>query len=94
LPSLGSFAAEPALYETKVVPVFAEHCVRCHGGEKTKGKVDLKVVETTAQLFAKPELIQNLIEVVDAGDMPPEDEKQPAASPRPTPNRPPRRCDA
>ena len=57
-------------------PFWAAHCVKCHGGEKTKGKVNLKEIATTKQFLAKPELIKELIEVIDAADMPPEDEPQ------------------
>jgi len=81
---LTAFAAEPPLYEDQVVPVFSEHCVRCHGGKKTKGKIDLKALATTAEFLAQPALIQNVIEVVEASDMPPEDEAQPTKSERAT----------
>ena len=33
--------AEPALFETRVAPIFEEHCVECHGAEKHKGKLRL-----------------------------------------------------
>ena len=57
-------------------PLFEQNCVKCHGGEKTKGKVNLKEIETKADFLAKPELIKELIEVIDFADMPPEDEQQ------------------
>ena len=57
-------------------PLFAKSCVKCHGGEKVKGKVNLKQIVSAKQFLAKPELIQEIIEVIDAADMPPEDEPQ------------------
>ena len=63
-------------YESFLQPLFEQNCVKCHGGEKTKGKVNLKEIETKADLLAKPELIKELIEVIDFADMPPEDEEQ------------------
>ena len=57
-------------------PLFARNCVKCHGEKKIKGKVNLKEIVTTKQFLAKPELIKELIEVIDAADMPPEDEPQ------------------
>ena len=57
-------------------PLFEQNCVKCHGGEKTKGKVNLKGIPTKADFLAKPELIKELIEVIDFADMPPEDEEQ------------------
>ena len=63
-------------YESFLKPLFEQNCVKCHGGEKTKGKVDLKEIATKADFLAKPELIKELIEVIDFADMPPEDEEQ------------------
>jgi hypothetical protein len=55
-------------------PLFEQNCVKCHGGEKTKGKVNLKEIGKTSDFLAKPALIKELIEVIDFGDMPPEDQ--------------------
>ena len=55
-------------------PFFTKNCVKCHGGEKVKGKVNLKEIANVKQFLANPELIKELIEVIDAADMPPEDE--------------------
>ena len=55
-------------------PFFTKNCVKCHGGEKVKGKVNLKEIANVEQFLANPELIKELIEVIDAADMPPEDE--------------------
>jgi len=63
-------------FQHKLQPVFARHCVKCHGGEKVKGKVNLKEIANAGQFLAKPELIKEIIDVIDAGDMPPEDEPQ------------------
>ena len=68
--------AAPAADEFELVlkPLFAKNCVKCHGGEKVKGKVNLKEIANAKQFLAKPELIKQLIEVIDVADMPPEDE--------------------
>ena len=63
-------------FQQKLQPIFAKHCVKCHGGEKVKGKVNLKEIANAGQFLAKPELIKEIIDVIDAGDMPPEDEDQ------------------
>jgi len=63
-------------FQQKLQPIFARHCVKCHGGEKVKGKVNLNEIANAGQLLAKPELIKEIIDVIDAGDMPPEDEPQ------------------
>ena len=57
-------------------PLFARNCIKCHGEKKVNGKVNLKEIATAKQFLEKPELIKELIEVIDAVDMPPEDEPQ------------------
>ena len=37
--------AEPTFYESRVAPIFEEHCVTCHGPEKKKGKLRLDTFE-------------------------------------------------
>ena len=61
-------------FRQKLQPVFAKHCVKCHGGDKVKGKVNLKEIANAGQFLSKPALIKELIEVLDAGAMPPENE--------------------
>lgn len=54
--------------------VVADHCHRCHGGEKTKGKVDLAAVRETEDLLQNAELMETVIAVLHDGEMPPEEE--------------------
>ena len=75
-------AAQDHDFENQIRPLLAEHCYKCHGEEKTKGKVDLVAVPTRKHLLAKPVLIKEMIDVLDAQDMPPEDEKQPTEADR------------
>ncbi|MCH7726551.1 MAG: hypothetical protein IH991_08750, partial [Planctomycetes bacterium] len=76
-------ADEPALVSGKRVfadilqPVFRQSCVKCHGkNDKAEGKVNLFELKSGDDLMAKPALVKDLIEVLDAGDMPPEDEPE------------------
>ena len=57
-------------------PLIIKNCLRCHGGKKVNGEVNFKKVTTATQFLAKPELIQEMIEVVGANDMPPEGEPE------------------
>ena len=58
-----------------VVALFKQHCVKCHGQQgKSKGDVNLATIRTTADLTANLEQLQTIIEVLDAGEMPPEKE--------------------
>ncbi|MDP7052495.1 MAG: DUF1592 domain-containing protein, partial [Verrucomicrobiota bacterium] len=63
-------------FEQFLKPLFDKSCVKCHGGKKLKGKINLKEIVNSRQFLTNPDLIKELIEVTDAGDMPPEDEPQ------------------
>lgn len=54
--------------------IVAEHCHQCHGGEKTKGKVDLVAMKQPEDLHQNAELMETMIAVLHDGEMPPEDE--------------------
>lgn len=75
---LGSSSAQTTSkdFDSFLKPLFAQSCVKCHGGEKTKGKVNLKEVTTVEEFLAKPRLIKEMLEAIDAYDMPPEDEPE------------------
>ncbi|GEM_PF-5428961 len=58
-----------------VLQVFESHCVKCHGKNgKTKGKVNLLNFKSTSDLTGDIDLLQDIIDVIDTGEMPPEDE--------------------
>ncbi len=59
---------------------FEAHCVTCHGPEKSKGDVTLHDLDTFAgDHLATWELVLDMLE---SGEMPPEDEPQPSESER------------
>lgn len=54
---------------------FRQRCVKCHGqSDKTEADVNLFELKAAADLAAKPTLVGDLVEVLDSGYMPPEDE--------------------
>lgn len=55
-----------------------QHCMRCHGGEKVKGKVDF----TKVDFAADADLWEKVAEVLEYEEMPPEDEPQPEKAER------------
>ncbi|MEM7387734.1 MAG: DUF1587 domain-containing protein, partial [Verrucomicrobiota bacterium] len=61
-----------------IQPLLENHCYDCHGGKKTKGKVDLTGYSSWSNLEANPELIEKMIEALAKNEMPPEDEAQPS----------------
>ncbi|MDE0837164.1 MAG: DUF1587 domain-containing protein, partial [Akkermansiaceae bacterium] len=70
-------AAAADEFEAFLKPLFAESCVQCHGeDQKVKGKVNLYKIQSAKQLMANPKLITEMIDAIDAYDMPPEDEPE------------------
>ena len=79
LSSVAAHAADAAKenYAKVVKPFFAEHCNRCHGEKKQKG--DLRVDDLPMD-FESPKISGHWMEImerINSGDMPPEDEKRP-----------------
>lgn len=58
-------------YRDKIRPLFKKHCFECHGTEKKKGDIDLERVKEFDQVKAEAELWQNVLEKVQAYEMPP-----------------------
>ena len=53
---------------------FKTHCIGCHGSkDKVKGDVDLTSFSEGADIKEDPELLQMVLEVIDFGEMPPEE---------------------
>ena len=73
---LGSFYLQAADdYGEVVQPLLVKHCTKCHGDNgKVKGKVNLAEISTGKEFLARPNLIKEMLEVIDGGDMPPEEE--------------------
>ena len=49
------------------------HCAKCHGKNGKTG-VNLLGFKSTSDLTGDIDLLQDIIDVIDTGDMPPEDE--------------------
>ncbi len=70
--------ADRAVFEAKVKPFLETHCLKCHGPDKEKG--DLRL-DTLPVDFSDHAALGKWIEVMDninLGDMPPEDEPVPS----------------
>ena len=73
-------AAEPprVAMPEKHRALFKEHCISCHGAEKQKGKFRLDDLPFTITDIETAEKWQKVLNAMNSGEMPPEDEKQPA----------------
>jgi mono/diheme cytochrome c family protein len=76
-------SGEPG-HRSHILPFFETHCIRCHGPDKSKGKITLHTLGGNLASGADGRLRdwEKVLEVLKAGEMPPEDEKQPADAER------------
>jgi cytochrome c553 len=68
--------ATRAVMQEKHRALFKEHCISCHGAEKQKGKVRVDDLPFTISNIETAERWQKVLNQMNSGEMPPEDEKQ------------------
>ena len=73
--SHGALLAQSPLEE-----FFTQHCIKCHGPEKQMGNVRLD--RSLEVLFSDADLLETVVSVLEAGEMPPEMAVQPQAKAR------------
>ena len=77
----GAFAAElpqaSLLPESKLQPFLQAYCVQCHGPDEQNGQVRFDQVSWTITRNDEAQRWQDVLDVLNSGDMPPEDAKQP-----------------
>ena len=73
---VSALAAAPVPDWKAAQPVLAAKCFQCHGGEKTKGDVDLKRLTSDPNIAKEFTLWQDVKETILNGDMPPRKAKQ------------------
>ena len=72
-PKTGGDAPE---FKRDVLPLLKSHCVRCHGPKKQESRIRLDTLSTDlVQDRAAAEYWHEVLNVLNAGEMPPEDEK-------------------
>jgi hypothetical protein len=67
-------------YKQEVQPVLAKHCFRCHGEKKQEGDLRLDNLNSDFSDGAAAETWHDVLNKLNLGEMPPEDEKQPTAA--------------
>jgi len=55
-----------------------DHCLSCHGPEKQKGKFRIDQLPFSITSLETAETWQKVLNAMNSGDMPPEEEKQPS----------------
>ncbi len=79
---LSALTAGAATFENDVRPVLDQFCVKCHGGEKTKGGINLKKFPDTTSVIHDPQTWLKVVTQLHEKSMPPEDKPQPTGEQR------------
>ena len=79
---LPSAAIGKDIYREDVRPVLQQHCFTCHGPEKQKGKIRLDVLDPDMVNGNAAETWHDALNMLNRGEMPPEDEPQLSAGER------------
>lgn len=64
-------------YDARVRPFFKAHCIKCHGPEKSKGELTLHTLDGDLTSVRGLERWEDVLDALETGAMPPEDEPQP-----------------
>jgi hypothetical protein len=72
----------PSEYGTVVRPLVQKYCMECHSTKLKKGSLDLERIASPTGPRKDLKVWQQVIEMLDAGDMPPKAKPQPAAEER------------
>lgn len=75
--SLFAAGIPQAVFAEKHRAVLKDHCVSCHGAETQEGKFRVDDLPFTITTIEVAEKWQKVLNAINAGEMPPEDEKQP-----------------
>ncbi|MDA7881356.1 DUF1592 domain-containing protein, partial [Akkermansiaceae bacterium] len=55
-------------------PLLKKYCISCHGPDRQKGDIVLHDLDNLDAAFKKHALLDNIIDQIESGDMPPDDE--------------------
>jgi hypothetical protein len=77
LNALGLEGTSVVLSEDLFSPFIEQHCLACHGPKKQKGKMRLDTLSLKLSDNPTATRWQDILDALNAGDMPPEDEEQP-----------------
>ncbi|MBC7856976.1 MAG: DUF1592 domain-containing protein [Pirellulaceae bacterium] len=81
-------AAEPEAkgleraYGGEIRPLIVSYCQKCHSGDRIEADIDLATIGTWAEVRKQPETWQKVGQMLESGQMPPKDERQPTAAER------------
>ena len=76
------FTKSSDLFEKQIQPLLVKTCGKCHGQKPKHSDLDLVSFGTAKAILAKPKVLADIAERLNAGDMPPKEAPQPSESER------------
>ena len=67
-------------FEPAIQPLIQRYCYECHAGDRLEADLDLAAFTTWASVRKHPQVWQKVGEMLESGQMPPKDSKQPTAA--------------
>ncbi len=67
-------------FANDIRPFLRAHCLRCHGGERTNSGFRVDELSTDFQAAKMADRWKEVMDKINLGEMPPEEEKQPTAA--------------
>jgi Protein of unknown function (DUF1592)/Protein of unknown function (DUF1588)/Protein of unknown function (DUF1587)/Protein of unknown function (DUF1595)/Protein of unknown function (DUF1585)/Planctomycete cytochrome C len=68
-----------ATFKQHVAPFLQQYCIRCHGAEKSKGKLNVQDLNADFSAHNSEAAWESILNMLELGEMPPADENQPNA---------------
>ena len=70
-------SSQDRAFQADVAPLLADFCVKCHGGEKPKGGLNLTTFRDASSAMKARKTWDRVRDALESGTMPPEDQPQP-----------------
>ncbi len=80
--NLGAADDAAAVFQSRVAPLLNTYCAKCHGAGKQTAKINFAVPRNLEQLAAERTLWFRVVDQIESGEMPPDNEKQPSPAER------------
>ncbi len=73
----GSFAGLERDFQRQARPILVQYCLECHSTEAREGELDMERFASLDDVRQHPSAWEKIVEMLDNGEMPPEDSEQP-----------------
>lgn len=75
--SSAAISAGESGHRSHIKPFFETYCIKCHGPEKSKGKITLHTLDGDLSKGEELDKWESVLEMMESGEMPPIEEPQP-----------------